>query len=448
MKSISFKAGGGLIDEDAIIYIERPAEQEALAHLRSMNYVLVIEPRQQGKTSLINHLMRHPVLNDMNLVYVDVTTLDRSTEESWYQSLCPRILRQLRDFIPRDEEVIIPHHNTGWRQFLSEIALRAAEAHRRFVIALDEIGAVTFPGTTEFFSVLRDIYNSRQAEDEFKQLTFWLVGAFHPRDLIEDDKISPFNIAQRVRLPDFTLAQVSELVSKGPWSNEQAATLAQRIHYWTDGQPYLTQLLCSYLETKAGPTEVDISIERLRCEDENHLPPLLERLSSDKKLWEYVSKIQSGERIKFYPRENRRQAQLELLGVLKADADGYCTVRNQIYQQSLRGEIIKSVDPIEETEQPKRLTPHTATIRQLLTDAFDDEDLSALCYDYFRAAYKRFSSGMGLADKIQRLLEHCDRHNELDALLKLVEDRNPAQYRRYAESRTTSKQKDSPSQII
>ena len=353
MSSASFEAGGALTDERAAIYIERRADRDALTHLRAMDYLLVIEPRQQGKTSLINHLMCHPALNDVAFAYADVATPDRSTEATWYQTLCPRILRQLRGFIPREQWPVIPQNSAGWREFLCDVAMFAANAHRRVVIALDEIGAVTFPGATEFFSVLRDVYNSRQAEAEFRQLTFLLSGAFHPRDLIKDDKISPFNIAQRVRLDDFTLTQVQELVGKGGWSPGQVSTLAERIHYWTDGQPYLTQLLCSYLGPDATPADVEAGVERLRREDENHLPPILKRLNSDEKQHKYLGRILAGERIKFYPRENRRQAGLELLGVIKADAQGCCIIRNRLYLQVLG----KSDEPFTPEREDEMTSP-------------------------------------------------------------------------------------------
>ena len=339
-----FQAGGALL-ADSPVYVERKADTEALAHLRNMDYLLFIEPRQQGKTSLINHLMCHPALSDVAFAYADVTTPDRSTEATWYQTLCPRILRQLRGFILRDQWPAIPQNSAGWRDFLWDVAALASDAHRRVVIALDEIGAVTFPGATEFFSVLRDVYNSRQAETEFKQLTFLLSGAFHPRDLIRDKKISPFNIAQRVRLADFTLVQVHKLVSEGDWTDEQAAVLAEHIHYWTDGQPYLTQLLCSYLGPEAAVADVDAGVERLRREDENHLPPVLECLNSDEKLHKYVKRILAGERIKFYPWENRRQAQLELLGVIKEGTEGFCVVRNRTYERVLAGVTGLTVGP-------------------------------------------------------------------------------------------------------
>jgi hypothetical protein len=330
-----FKAGGSLIDEQAAIYIERQADRDALAHLQVMDYLLIVESRQQGKTSLINHLMRHPALENAAFAYVDVSTLDRSAEAMWYRTLCSRILRQLRDLLPHDKQPDIPTDSIGWRDFLRYVAVSATSAHRRVIIVLDEIGAVAFPNASEFFSVLRDVFSSRQAEPELKWLTFLLSGAFYPRDLIRDDRISPFNIAQRVRLADFTLAQVRELVGKAGWSDEQAALLAERIHQWTDGQPYLTQWLCSYLGPDATPADVDAGVERLRREDENHLPPLITRVVADAKLPEYVSRILFGEKIKFYPGENRRQAELELLGIVKADSDGSCQIRNRIYEQAL-----------------------------------------------------------------------------------------------------------------
>ena len=336
MSAIHFKAGGALTDEQTAIYIERKADLDALTHMHAMDCLLVIEPRQQGKTSLINRFICHPALSDIVLTYADMTTPDRSTEAAWYGTLCPRILRQLRSFIPRQRWPTIPQSGAGWREFLCDIAVGATDAHRRVVIALDEIGAGTFLGAIEFFSVLRDVYNSRQAEPELKQLTFLLAGAFNPRDLIKEDKISPFNIAQRVRLDDFSLAEVRELVGKGNWLDEQATMLAERIHYWTSGQPYLTQLLCSYLKLEATPADVDTGVERLRREDENHLPPMLSRLNGDERLRGYARRILEGEQIKFYPGENRRQAQLELLGLIKADTAGRCMVRNRIYELVLQ----------------------------------------------------------------------------------------------------------------
>jgi hypothetical protein len=353
MSYVQFKAGGALTDKHADVYVKRTADTKTIAHLRKMDYLLVVEPRQQGKTSLINYLMRQSGLDDAAFVYLDVTTLDRSSEASWYKTLCPRILRQLCDFIPRDQRPYIPQNSAGWREFLCEVALCAVDARRRVVIALDEIGAVTFPGATEFFTVLRDVYNSRQAESELQQITFLLAGAFHPRDLITDDKISPFNIAERVRLCDFDRWNVNDLVKHlllnhvdrfGEFLSReddfviQVKAISEQIIYWVGGQPYLTQWICRYL-TQYGPAvkpeHVNEAIERLRRDDDNHIPPILRQLKADEKLCNYLKRIMAGEQIRFYPRENRRQAQLELLGVIKEDPSGFCVIRNRIYKPVL-----------------------------------------------------------------------------------------------------------------
>jgi len=198
-----FQAGGALL-ADSPVYIERKSDHEALAHLRNMAYLLFIEPRQQGKTSLINRLMGHPALSSDTLALIDLTTLDASSETAWYRSLCTRLLRQLR-FIPRADRPASAENSTGWRDFLADVSEQAEAAHRRTIVALDEIGAVIIPWAEPFFCVLREVFNARQAEPYFRHLTFILSGAFHPRDLIEDDRISPFNVAQRVYLPDFTV---------------------------------------------------------------------------------------------------------------------------------------------------------------------------------------------------------------------------------------------------
>jgi hypothetical protein len=80
------------------------------------------------------------------------------------------------------------------------------------------------------------------------------------------------------------------------------------------------------------------------------------------------------------------------------------------------------------------LRPHSADLRALLNDAFSDEELTTLCFDHFRAVYDNFSAGMSKSQKIQRLLEHCFRRHEVQALVILVERANPAQYRRYQAS--------------
>jgi hypothetical protein len=72
-----------------------------------------------------------------------------------------------------------------------------------------------------------------------------------------------------------------------------------------------------------------------------------------------------------------------------------------------------------------------SAIRQLLRDAFNDDELIAFCYDNFPVVHDEFGQGMSKGQKIQFLLEYVVRRREVDALLAAVQQANPAQYARY-----------------
>lgn len=70
-------------------------------------------------------------------------------------------------------------------------------------------------------------------------------------------------------------------------------------------------------------------------------------------------------------------------------------------------------------------------IRELLTAALDDEQLTTLCFDHFRKVYEQFSTGMSKGQKIQRLLDYCERNLVLNDLLAQVKEHNPTQFARF-----------------
>jgi hypothetical protein len=76
-------------------------------------------------------------------------------------------------------------------------------------------------------------------------------------------------------------------------------------------------------------------------------------------------------------------------------------------------------------------------IRNLLMAALVDEELTILCFDHFQMVYDGFSTGMSKAQKIYRLIEYCERHQELEHLLTLIKQANPAQYSRFEHQLTT-----------
>ena len=80
--------------------------------------------------------------------------------------------------------------------------------------------------------------------------------------------------------------------------------------------------------------------------------------------------------------------------------------------------------------RPDRPEPrwNTEALRELLTAAFSDEELTTLCFDTFRTIYEDFATGMSKKQKIQLLLDYCIRHEQVEELLAAVRKANPAQY--------------------
>jgi hypothetical protein len=100
--------------------------------------------------------------------------------------------------------------------------------------------------------------------------------------------------------------------------------------------------------------------------------------------------------------------------------------------------IVKTGEPQSAADQPPAAAEPAAApgwtparIRELLTAAFADEELTTLCYDHFRPVYEDFSAVMSKGQKVQRLLDYCERHIRTDELLRRAQERNPRQFAKF-----------------
>jgi hypothetical protein len=115
---------------------------------------------------------------------------------------------------------------------------------------------------------------------------------------------------------------------------------------------------------------------------------------------------------------------------ISGDVSGQVAVGKGITQtQTIGAARPEAAEAGDRAEVPTRYD--TNTIRQLLHEALDDEGLTALCYDYFRDVYEAFAAGMSKYDKVQNLIEYCDRQGQLDKLLDQVRQLNPYQYEQF-----------------
>ncbi len=75
---------------------------------------------------------------------------------------------------------------------------------------------------------------------------------------------------------------------------------------------------------------------------------------------------------------------------------------------------------------------NTKTIRNLINEAFNSDDLEIFCSDYFEKVSEEFTTGQNKGKRIEHLIDYVKRNGLFDTLLRRIKEENPYQYSRYA----------------
>jgi hypothetical protein len=339
--------GGALVEAEKHLYIRRKADANLESLLQEMKYITLIGPRQLGKSSLLNSLFyrQDEFPGNAKIAVVSLEGFPSNSEDEWYGVLYD----QLRPQLPYLDELDLPSRpkdGASWRKFLSILGQRAGECRVKQWIALDEVGySVHFQQKEQFFSILRNVYDSRQVNSEFSHISFILTGTFNEQHLIQNHDSSPFNIGTRLKLNDFEKAEVNQLVHKGTWTESLEDKLADTIYSWTDGHPYMTHWICSWLEQKnIKGAKKEVHYDELIEEATNdlineggiffHNP--LEEIQRDKLLLSFIMDVLGGKKYTMALGANQVQYQLWLMGLIKKDHNHKVRIRNLVIERALR----------------------------------------------------------------------------------------------------------------
>ena len=252
---------GGSVSAETSIYIERSSDQELLNKLIDGELCYVFNSRQMGKSSLL--LSTKSRLMDQGYVccFVDLSRIGSSniTAEQWYAGVISELWRGLNITFADDSNAnSMQSLLTWWKaqgdvpsaQKLSlffELLVLPQYPDQRIVIFLDEVDSLLslpFSGV-DFLAQLRACVNQRAHNHDYNRLTFALFGVAIPSDMINDGKLSPFNVGSPIELRGFTLAEAKAFGQGFSVPGCDPEKLIESILAWTNGQPFLTQKLCS-----------------------------------------------------------------------------------------------------------------------------------------------------------------------------------------------------------
>lgn len=369
----SYQFGGSLAWNDPT-YIQRDADTTLATVIQQGQFSAVLAPRQMGKSSLRIRTRHQFASEGYQCVSVQANQLID------YQLVDPSFSRSTAS----DQQWILGFIATIWEglssagtmpflQWVRETSgLCGLERLECFVetflvdalhkgpvlLLIDEIDALLqVPFVADLFEWIAKCYHRRITEPLFNRLNFVIFGTALPSDIPHCETL--FSHGFQMALPSFNRAEVTHLQQGFDDKFADATALLDAAFSWTQGQPFLTQKLCSLLsgliDSFMQPIYEPLTLssravhqwveQTVRShiikdwptkDDPVHLRAISDRINTSpnaKALLMLYKQVLAGKAI--VRAAKKTQAELLLSGLVVVDA-GHLQVANNIYRQTFK----------------------------------------------------------------------------------------------------------------
>ena len=217
-------------------------------------------------------------------------------------------------------------------------AIKGLQASTKVVLLIDEFDGIPQTVVSDFLYALRQIYLSDELPCPH---SVGIVGVKSIAQLDYDRSVSPFNIQDEFRLPNFTLEQIQGLL--GQYTAEVGQAFApevvESIHKQTAGQPVLVnrfaQILTEELDIPKTQTIIpDHFLQahtQLLRERNTNIQHLTTNIRRNQRFQRILIDIMSYEEGLDFNLRDPLIDELATYGVIAQDSDGMCQIANPIY---------------------------------------------------------------------------------------------------------------------
>ncbi|RKU15380.1 hypothetical protein C6500_19545 [Candidatus Poribacteria bacterium] len=334
-------------------------------------YIVLFAPRQTGKTTFFRWALEALVTQDSTYfpIQLDFQVVRNVASTTFYERLSYMIHREIEIVFQKREKipsVVLTEFlkktditdNFSMMTFFQQLSNFLQ--NQRVVIIIDEFDGIPQTVVSDFLYALRHIYLSGKPRCPH---SIGIVGVKSIAQLDYDRSVSPFNIQDEFRLPNFTLEQVRELL--GQYTDEIGQAFApeviESIHRQTDGQPVLVnrfaQILTEELDipknetiTMGHFTTAHTQLLRGRNTNIEHLTTNIRR---NPRFESVLMRIMTRDEGVDFNLDDDIISELATYGVIKEGTDGMCEVLNPIYLYRIMRAFKPTVNGLEQEYFPE-----------------------------------------------------------------------------------------------
>ncbi|MDL1979794.1 MAG: AAA-like domain-containing protein, partial [Deltaproteobacteria bacterium] len=253
----------GVVDPKASYYVSMENvtnmdNQDIKTMVDLGRYFSIFAPRQSGKTTFFegfcHKLEQDTAYIPIFLSFQDYKELDKATfymliQEEIYEQLLQRLDEVHCENLPAVRDLLSTHYITdhiSFRKFFEKS--NKVIPPKRIIIFIDEFDGIPIEELENFLTSIRELYQKYKKRTDKALYSVGLVGIRNITKLIVGG-VSPFNIADKVKFPPFTLKNVHDLYAQYAEETNQSFTedAVKKVFDETDGQPWLVNRLGTIL---------------------------------------------------------------------------------------------------------------------------------------------------------------------------------------------------------
>ena len=336
-------------------YIVPRTEQVAdfIARVRAGKYIVLFAPRQTGKTTFSRLALDRLVAEDPTYfpIHLNFEVYEGCTPIEFYGNLIEHIREEIETVFQKREQAV----PEAFAHFLENTHLTNQLSLRRFfrqlaeflknyrvVCLIDEFDGIPQAAVKGFLHALRHIYLTDAPQCPH---SVGIVGVKSITQLNFDRSVSPFNIQDEFRLPNFTLEEVRDLLGQYILEVGQpfAPDVIESLHKQTAGQPFLVNRIAQVLTAELNIPKTDPLTmihfaqvhKQLLRERNTNIDHLRTNVRRDRRFEKMLLRIASYEKgLRFNP-DDDLMAELVTYGIIREGSDGMCEIVNPIYQHRI-----------------------------------------------------------------------------------------------------------------